>query len=86
MITKNYQALTAGKLVASGPGTATLTANSVAQWAVGDSSSAAPTLVTRHAAPFAENVSMQLDTGEHLWVFGAEVVAVTAENPAAGDI
>lgn len=86
MITKNYQANHTGKLVASGAGAATLTANSICQWAIGDSAVTAPSLTIRHVLPFGENVSLDLVSGEHLWVFGVEIVAVTAEVPAAGEV
>lgn len=86
MITKNYLCTLDGKLVASGDGVATITANSICQWAIGDSAVAAPTVSPRHNARFFENVSMSLGAGEYLWVFGAEVIAVTATNAAAGDI
>ena len=85
MITKNYQATREGIFVASGEGVATITASTGAQWAIGSSSTTAPTVSVRHNfGP--DNESMNLETGECLWVFGTAIVAVTATNAAAGDI
>jgi hypothetical protein len=86
MITKTYSAESDGKMVASGEGVVTVTCPSGLQWAVGDSDTTAPTTQVRHSTSGRENVSLQLEDGEHLWVFGGGLLAVTAANPAAGEV
>jgi hypothetical protein len=86
MITKTYQATITGKLVASGEGVATLSCPSGGQWAVGDSDAVAPTSSVRHSIGARDTASMQLEDGEHLWLFGSQITAVTATNPAPGDV
>jgi len=86
MITKNYAATAEGKLVASGPGVATVSTDSIVSWAIGDSDTTAPAIRLKHTLKYSEKDSMDLADGEHLWIYGVGTVAVTAENPAAGDI
>lgn len=86
METLNYQTNRDGVLVASGEGVATVTAIGRMGWLLGDSDSTAPTKAVRHTMLNGESVSMNLAAGEHLWLFGTYIAAVTAENPAAGDI
>lgn len=86
MITRNYLPTYAGLMVASGEGSATVTANSSCQWAIGASATIVPDIEIRHTFESGNNTSMSLAVGEYLWVFGSRIVAVTAENPAAGDI
>jgi hypothetical protein len=86
MITKTYQSTITGKLVASGEGVATLSCPSGGQWAVGDSDAVAPTSSVRHSINARDTTSMQLEEGEHLWIFGGQLAAVTAANPAPGDV
>lgn len=86
MITKNYLMVKTGTLVASGPGTVTITPDTMCTWALGDSATIAPVLSARHSNEYEDNTSLELSSGEYLWVYGKGYVASTAEIPAAGDI
>lgn len=86
MISKNYQITSSGVLVASGAGAATLTSHGQSYWAIGDSAVTAPSMEIMHTAHSGENISLMLEAAEYLWVFGNSIVAVTAENPAAGEL
>lgn len=86
MITKNYKADQDGKHIASGPGVATISTDSKLTWAVGNSSSIAPSLRVKHTLNYGDKDSMELQEGEELWIFGVGIAAVTAELPSEGDI
>lgn len=86
MLTKNYIATIAGKLVASGAGDATLTSFGNVRWAIGDSATVPPDLTLPHNLKPGDNISMTLGTGEYLYVYGSNLVAVTATNAAVGDV
>lgn len=82
MITHTYKAARDGRLVASGSGFATITAELRSGWAIGASDTDAPALEICHAVEPGKDVCMALEEGEHLWVFGETAVAVTASFPA----
>lgn len=88
MPTLNYSGLPAGRLVASGPGDATVTVLEDAGWAIGSSPSTAPDKSTLHAFEPRKDKSFTLVTGEHLYIYcpGTVEFAVTADNAASGDI
>lgn len=64
--------------VAVGPGYVTMTSHGYsAQFVISDT---APTLKHGHWLPFRENVSLDLEDGDSVYVKGDALVAVTAEN------
>lgn len=72
--------------VATGAGAAELTLDSQARkntalWALTASSAAPGGTVEGHIVQRGENVSMQLEAGEHLHVRGTGRLTVTADNP-----
>lgn len=85
-VTLNYLATDTGKLVASGEGGATISSpNPATRWAIHSATSGVENLSVKH--PLRNGIeSMSLASGEHLFVFGDEPVAVTADNAASGYI
>ncbi|MEL7090268.1 MAG: hypothetical protein AAFN94_00900 [Pseudomonadota bacterium] len=83
-VTRNYQCVEGGTLVASGEGDGLLDViNWATTWAVGDSDSAPPNVEVRHKATGGQ-APVTLAANEHLWVFGPYRVAYTGENAAPG--
>ena len=86
MITRNYEGNRSGLLLASGPGSVTVTCIRPLDWAIGDSASLVPAVRFRHFLAARDVVSMTLEAGEYLWAWNDSLIAVTAANPAAGSV
>ncbi len=87
-VTRNFIATAAGVHVASGPGNVTLSSNDKkTEWLVTASSASLDltNVPVRHNLPLGQE-SMNLVSGEHVWVLGTEPVAVLAEVPGTGYI
>lgn len=87
----NFKIQSSGTLLASGPGSVTVTHSEpyAVEFLIGDSDSVAPMKQAKHIFPTGENLTINLEDGSHLWAFyerGEAFAAVSAENPASGDI
>lgn len=89
MNTLKYPVTKLGLVVATGEGDATFTPKGAVEWGITEAGTI-PDITARHVAEVNADKSMTLASGESLviWATGVNTVnvAVTAENPAAGNI